>query len=89
MLVPSWVIDLIKESPTVGPVVLGLFFGYRAIDRLISSPRSIATIFGVLGGEKRRKDAIQILDTLCSTEQQSPASPPAQRRLRRRRRKRS
>lgn len=92
--IPSWLVGLLKDSSPLGLLVLGLWIVYKIFDRLIDSPLSIATIIVGLAGKDRRKDAIEVVNRLCSRDEEPRAvdsgAPPGQppRWWRRRRRKR-
>jgi hypothetical protein len=93
---PIWLIDVLKTSPYLLVPVGCLYGAYRVLHRLVDSPLTIATIFGVLGGEDRRKDAKEIVELLCKNEEDDekpaieaphpPARPPRRRRRHKRRR---
>lgn len=90
---PTWLADLLSQLPPAALVTLGVaYLVYRTVRHLLDSPLSIATIFGVLGGQERRKDAIEIVDKLCAGDENKTAIEQAssvpRRWGRRRRRKR-
>ncbi|MDG4803425.1 hypothetical protein [Micromonospora sp. WMMD980] len=90
---PTWPAELIGHLPSEALVPLVVaYLVYRAIRRLLESPLSIATLFGVLGGQNRRRDAIEIVGKLCAADEDrqagEPPSPTLPRRWRRRRRRR-
>ncbi|TWJ20743.1 hypothetical protein [Micromonospora endolithica] len=90
---PAWLAELLSQLPPAALVTLGVaYLVYRTVRHLLDSPLSIATIFGVLGGSERRKDAIEIVGKLCAEDEdqaaieQHPSMP--RRWAHRRRRKR-
>ena len=68
---PPWLIEIIGKSPIVASIAAIAYFMYKAIDRAMDSPESIATCF-LLAGKERRKDALVFLRALRGQDEDDP-----------------